>query len=497
MSTLLLVAKSAVESDYKDQDFWRTCSMRVQRILLNANLASIAQFAEAAASCGFRDDELMYNIGDTILERLSDMDTDSLAAMLRAHFLLRFRNDRIVLRLQDALYDHMEHSRTTPGGLSKSLLSLAKMASSGLLGDGILPRADLTEAANRMVTEHVAFFSSPQLCEVLEVQVHLGKRGNPQISLLLSNIADTLVREAGSLNGEQCAVALHAFAKCRVHDERLVGIVADRLRKQDVRSELEPEQLGNALYGFATFSCQDTAILDLLTIEARRALHLMNAPLMSRILSSVAKSGISSEVLTSRAALQVRRKEPGYLDEASNQELGALAMAFGKLQAQDGDLFSKVGEAYLRRTAPSFTEESCENLINIIHAFTKVHVWHQRLFKQIGDTLVDRAEEVNIRMLVRYLHAVAKIDYQMPPHLRHCIVEKLQAEKMKELGVFDLLKLSTAVRRLGIQVSSLETLVKTVLPNESDAVRESMGTRKRPVQKKRKMQSTRKRKWTW
>jgi len=496
MSTVLLVARSAVASAYDDESFWRSCSLTAQRLVHEASLSDLANFTEAVAQSSFRDDELMYNVGDTIITKLEDLDTDALAAMLRAHSRLSFRNDRVISRLQDTLYEHMQKSRATAPGLSSSLLSLAQLTSVGCID---VPPKELLEAAARMVSEHLAFFSVPQLSEVLQAHATFGLRGDRQTSALLAGIGGVFVREAHQLTSEHCSAAVRSFAKCRVHDERLLSAVASRLRDKSVRSSLSPSQVADTLYGFAKFTCQDTALLDLLSIEARRSLHLMEVPIMSIVLSSLAKAGVSSWVLTSRAAVMLKRSTPEHIDTATTQELSALTMAFGKLQARDGALFDACAESYLRRETPPFTQVTCSELVNIVHAFTKVHHLHPKLFGVIGHALLDRFDDLSLQDIVKYLHGIAKVEYLPLPPLQERIVQTLQLDQVSTLGVFDLLKLATASRRLGLRIPSLESHVSAVLPNEADSPGDTMGPGRRVTKMgpKKRRQSSRKRKWTW
>ena len=60
-ATLLLVARSAAQSNYSDAQFWRLCSLQALRLLASeANLQQLASFADAAVSVRHHDSELMY-----------------------------------------------------------------------------------------------------------------------------------------------------------------------------------------------------------------------------------------------------------------------------------------------------------------------------------------------------------------------------------------------------------------------------------------------------
>merc|ERR1719215_881837 len=124
---------------------------------------------------------------------------------------------------------------------------------------------------------------------------------------MLAVVGGVLAREHKRLSASQCALATRAFAKCRVHDDRLLLAVGKRLRDNETRGSLTAEELSQVLYGLAKFTCQDTALLDLLSIEGRRRLHAMDIPQVTVTLASLAKAGISSQVLTSRAVVKLKR----------------------------------------------------------------------------------------------------------------------------------------------------------------------------------------------
>lgn len=495
MPTLLLIAQSALASEYKEPAFWRACSLQVQRLLHEVSIKDLARFADAVAMSSFRDDELMYNVGDSAITQISEMDTDTLAVLLRSHALLRLRSDRVVTRLQAVLFEHMQQSRATASGLSLALLSLARLREAGLVAE---PPRELLEAVGRIVAEHLGFFSVSQLCEVLEAYGIYRIQGDRQTAALLTAAGGALAREPRSLSARQCAAAVRAFAKCRVHDERLLTALASRLRDKDVRGSLSPPEIAGTLYGFAMFTCQDTALLDLLSIEARRCLHHMGVPLVSTVLASFAKAGISCLVLSNRAAVQLRRAPPEDLDVATTEELAALAMAFGKLQSRDEKLFQVLGDAFLRRKSPPLMQEDCKVLVHIVFAFTKVHVVHPKLFGVVAAVLLERFEELALRDLARYLHGMAKVEYLPPPRLQERILQALQAEQLVGLGVFELLKVAAAARRLGLQAPTLEAQMGAMLPHEAGGEPGAGPGRRRPKPgPKKRRHSARKRKWSW
>jgi len=357
-----------------------------------------------------------------------------------------------------------------------------------------LPR-DLLDAAGRMVAEHVAFFSSAQLCEVVDAFAACTVRDDPQVAEMFATAGATLARASRELSGEHCALAVRALAKCRVHDERLLAAAAARLRESEVRSGMDARQLVHTLYGFAKFTSQDTALFDLLSIEVRRRLHTMDVPLVSGALASLAKAGISSPVLTARAAVQLRRTPPAELDATPLEALESLTMAFGKLQVRDAGLFDTFAEAFLRRGGTLFSRGSCSSLVQISHAFTKVHLVHSALFGAIARTLLDRFEELSVQDAVRYLHGLAKVGHQPPPPLQERL-RGLTAESLSPLGAFELLKLATAARRLGLQLPVVEAQVKAVLPNEPSGS-DLLSPPRAPQPRKRRRKSARRLKWDW
>mmetsp|Transcript_4926 Transcript_4926/g.14344 ORF Transcript_4926/g.14344 Transcript_4926/m.14344 type:complete len:555 (-) Transcript_4926:63-1727(-) len=491
-ATLLLLARSATASGHRDEGFWRACSLQAQRLLGSATLGDLASFAEAAATARHRDDELLYNLGDALAQRSGELDADTLARALRAHALLGLRNDRVLPRLREALFELMQRSGATAGGLAGALQSLAQLSAAGLMSP--VPR-DLLDAAARMVAEHVAFFSAGQLCGVLDAFAACAVRSDPQAAAMFASAGDAIARGSRELTAEHCANAVRALAKCRVHDERLTVAVAARLRESEVRGGLDAQQLVSALYGFAKFTSQDTALFDILSIEVRRRLHGMDVTQVSGALASLGKAGISSPVLAARAAAQLRRAPTAELDAAPLEALGTGAMAFGKLQVRDAALFDVFAEAFLRRGGALFRQEPCDSLVNISHAFTKVHLVHAGLFSAIARTLLDRFEELSVQDIVRYLHGLAKVSHPLPVQLqeRFCA---LSPSSLHSLGAFDLLKLATAARRLGLHLPAVEEQVKAVLPNEPSGS-ELLAPPRPPQKRKLRRPSARRMKWNW
>ena len=444
------------------------------------------------------------------------VDGESLALVLRAHAHLRLRNDRVLRALEAALFELLQQSRATADCLSSSLQSLAEMHVAGCLPldvGGAGCRAELVDGAARVALEHLSFFTVTQMCRLLRAFTGFKLRGDRQVSALLLGIGNSLGRQPSALSASDCACAAKAFAVVRVHDERIFATLASRLRDKDVRACLTPEELSDVLYGFAKFTSQDTALLDLLSVQVRRHLHLLDVSLMSSMLASLAKAGISCPVLTGRAVQMLRRPtlvvEPPEtsrhccdLTKATIDELSTLTMAFGKFQVRDSRLYETLADMFVacrstRSDVTGIATLASPALINIVHAFTKVHIAPARLFGMVLGALADRPEDEFVaRDAVKLLHALAKVDYDMPPGLRKRMLLALGSEALGELGVFDLLKLAAASRKLGLEVNTLEAQVGAVLPNEPQpSTRESL--QRRPTVKKVRRKSARKQKWTW
>ncbi|OLP88900.1 hypothetical protein AK812_SmicGene29689 [Symbiodinium microadriaticum] len=525
-ATLLLVARSAAQSNHADPQFWRQCSLHAQRLLgSDAKLQDLASFAVAAVSVRHHDNELMYNLGDMAASAAQQglIDGESLVLVLLSHAQLRLRNDRVLRALEAALFELLRQSRATAECLSSSLLSLAEMHVEGCLPQDLDDsssqsgsRAELIDGAARVALEHLSFFTLPQMCKLLKAFMCFRMRGDRQVSALLLGIGDALGRQPNALTAGDCACAAKAFAVVRVHHERMFATLAGRLRDKDIRGGLTPAELSDVLYGFAKFTSQDTALLDLLSVQVRRHLHALDVSLMSSTLASLAKAGISCPVLTGRAVQMLRRptvttaaesQEVTHrhlcdLTQATTAELSALTMAFGKFQVRDSQLYETLADLFMASKSESSDTRAIAildspSLINIIHAFAKVHIAPARLFSAILGSLVARPEEeLTTRDAVKLLHALAKVDYEMPLGFRQKILRVLGPGGLGELGVFELLKLAAASRKLGVDIDALETQVGAVLPNEPQSLtRESL--QRRPAVKKVRRKSARKQKWTW
>ncbi|CAE7275883.1 unnamed protein product [Symbiodinium sp. KB8] len=468
---------------------------------------------------------LPYNLGDMAASAAQQglIDGESLVLVLLSHAQLRLRNDRVLRALEAALFELLRQSRATAECLSSSLLSLAEMHVEGCLPQDLDDsssqsgsRAELIDGAARVALEHLSFFTLPQMCKLLKAFMCFRMRGDRQVSALLLGIGDALGRQPNALTAGDCACAAKAFAVVRVHHERMFATLAGRLRDKDIRGGLTPAELSDVLYGFAKFTSQDTALLDLLSVQVRRHLHALDVSLMSSTLASLAKAGISCPVLTGRAVQMLRRptvttaaesQEVTHrhlcdLTQATTAELSALTMAFGKFQVRDSQLYETLADLFMASKSESSDTRAIAildspSLINIIHAFAKVHIAPARLFSAILGSLVARPEEeLTTRDAVKLLHALAKVDYEMPLGFRQKILRVLGPGGLGELGVFELLKLAAASRKLGVDIDALETQVGAVLPNEPQSLtRESL--QRRPAVKKVRRKSARKQKWTW
>ncbi|CAK9052575.1 Uncharacterized protein SCF082_LOCUS28751 [Durusdinium trenchii] len=518
-ATLLLVAQSAASSNYKDQVFWQNCSSQARR-LCQDDLHALACYAATAASAQHQDDELLYNVGDMAVAAAENnmLEPGSLALVLQSHAILAFRNDRVVGRMESELFEMLRQSKATAACLATSLLSLSQLFSASALPDRSerCERSELIDGGARVALEHLSFFTVAQLCNLLQAMANFRIRGDRQVSALLLGISNSLARQTSELSSKDCGTIAKTFAVCRVHDERILTALASRLREKDVRTLLTAEELSSVLYGFAKFTSQDIALLDLLSIEVRRHLHALDATLMSSMLASLAKAGVSCPVLTGRATQILRRTLPGNesavshrvshpcnLQLATFSELSALTMAFAKFQVRDSRLHERLAQAFLEcndsiQPIKALEVQSCPELINVVHAFAKVHIAPVKLFGAVMGLLLSRPpEELSTRDAVKFLHALAKVEYTILPQMKGHILAALSPHRLNELGVFELLKLAVAARKLGLDLPQLEAQVSAILPNEPSLQSQSGNPQRRPVSKRRRRKSARKQKWSW
>jgi len=491
IATLTLMARSAASCKFEEQTFWRSCSLQAQRLLPKANLSELSQFVEVLADVRYKDDELMYNFGDVVLQDLDRVECDTLATVLRAHALFGFRNDRVLQEFQVGLHRQMHNSLSTASGMATSLWSLAHLYAKGALPG---PSRELLDAVGRLIYEHSALFSVAHSCQLVEAFAIFREQGD-QTSRAMLAMASRLVKARAELTASECASVAWSYAKCRVHEDRLQAALAARLRDRALRDSLTASQVSQVLYGLAKFTCQDVAVLDLLAIECRRRLHLFDVDTMCETLGAIGKTGVSSQVLVSRAAARIKHMENKSLDAASEHSLGVLAMAFGKLQARDSKLFDTLGDAVLRGPRPVALRPLRE-LVNYVHAFTKVHAVHDNLFRAVAQTIFERYDELSQTDLVRYVHALAKVEFVLPDGLQAKLATSLEDQSVKRMGLFELLKVATAARTLGVDVPSLETHVGAFLPTESRGRESGIRGRNKSLPKRRR-KTARKRKWDW
>jgi len=218
--------------------------------------------------------------------------------------------------------------------------------------------------------------------------------------------------------------------------------------------------------------------------------------MVAETLAALAKAGVSNPVLSSRAAAQLKRADQEAFDSTSTNHVVMLLMACAKMQVRDNNLFDTFAGALLRRGEGLFLNADVDELVNIIHAFTKVHIVHQEVFGSIGRALTHRADAFSLENVVKYLHAVGKVEYVLPHNLQECIRHALQSHNLKKLGVFELLKLATAAGRLGLVIPALEEHIAIVLPNEAKG-RQYISPARRPTPKRLRRKSVRKMKWIW
>ena len=98
---------------------------------------------------------------------------------------------------------------------------------------------------------------------------------------------------------------------------------AARLRACALHNSLTASQVSQVLYGFAQFTCQDVAVLDLLATFCQRKLHLFDVDTMCQTLGAIGKIGVSSQVLISSAAARIKHMEHRSLNAVSKYSLVA------------------------------------------------------------------------------------------------------------------------------------------------------------------------------
>eukprot|EP00746_Dinoflagellata_sp_MGD_P166530 gnl/MRDRNA2_/MRDRNA2_96476_c0_seq1.p1 gnl/MRDRNA2_/MRDRNA2_96476_c0~~gnl/MRDRNA2_/MRDRNA2_96476_c0_seq1.p1 ORF type:complete len:567 (-),score=99.30 gnl/MRDRNA2_/MRDRNA2_96476_c0_seq1:8-1708(-) len=493
-ATLRLMVQSARASKYDIENFWNQCQTATRRLhAKGCSSRELLQIWKGLADVNFCDAELMYNLGGALEAEIPVLTADDIAIALQIHAVVKISNGRLLTQLTEAMLLRMRSSRSTPGSIATSLLSLVQLQEMGFV---TVPE-ELLGGAARMATEHREAFSVEEMGFIMEAYGSLEKRGERQISLLFSGIATSLSAEASALSAGTCATAARAFAKCRVHDERLINTLATRLREKEVRDALTPSCLVDIIYCLGKFSCQDVALLDILTIEVRKRLPAFESADIAQALASFAKAGVKNPVLISRVAAHLKRLGPKGFDELTAQELSTLAMAFGKLQVRDKVLFEAIGDALIRQAEALEKMKHLSNLVNVFQAFAKVHHIHERLFRLLSDVMHGRFEELGPDDHVRMMHALGKMEYA-DAELALRLVSALQKDQgMSKLKLFDVLKVSNAAVRLGVVNDKLEQHLARILPKELRTGDNSLYSQRRQAPLKRKRASARKQRWTW
>eukprot|EP00916_Digyalum_oweni_P008202 GHVL01013782.1.p1 GENE.GHVL01013782.1~~GHVL01013782.1.p1 ORF type:complete len:546 (+),score=64.89 GHVL01013782.1:61-1698(+) len=299
--------------------------------------------------------------------------------------------------------------------------------------------------------------------------------GDLEIDKCVQKLANTLPVLIEDLTPSQLAKIVYSLSKCRVRHEALFKRAGDVLRHFTVLGQLSCDELTNVAYSFGKLNVHHSVLMDMLSVQIRQRLSTFSMSQLAQIVASFSKLRVTSPVLTNRIAKMIYQRDALILwENVDGHEVHKMAMGYANLMIKDDLLFKifselllthtyKIGETRHRRLANFNAHE----LICIMHAWSKIHIVDDALFKDVSQRLKKIAGKEGIEQdqAVEYLHYCGKVEWR-EVETQMFLIEIIKQQGLENLDVFQILRTTGAMTKLSLPFPELEEMCRNVLPNE-------------------------------
>ncbi|EUD67954.1 hypothetical protein C922_01566 [Plasmodium inui San Antonio 1] len=480
-------------------------------------------------------------------------DSELLSIILRIVVNCHYKDGALLLTLMTKLKEHIKLGTCTTLAISNSFYSFAHLYRENLIHLEDIPIGEIIQ----IIGNYSSSFSHAELFEVIEASPHFAIRKeksqngrvnqadkasqhvHTKLTKLLHKVGNYLVGEniAKSTPFKQIRMILYSYAKNKTyHEKLLLHLYPPTLKRikgynEDLRvahqcssdynrgesgsraacagSEEESKEtpqliseasqnLTDVLYAYSKFSMYIDELYNEILLLLQHVYRHMGCSELSQCLISLTKVHCNVRILLSkihmeRFNVQVKSYRNFFVN-CTPIDLMNYLLSYSKNLYFERDVYDIIGDLLLRERKINSLEGS--DLINIVHAYSKIYYLNGKVFSAVDNILCARldnnANYLSPEEAIKYLNSCAKLSYKNDKMISR-IVEIIHRSNFVNIEIFELFKMLKSVKRLHVPFDRLETHIRMLVPN----VTFDFGTYSNHYYRAPKDLHVRRKKWVW
>ncbi|EKX73283.1 conserved hypothetical protein [Theileria equi strain WA] len=256
----------------------------------------------------------------------------------------------------------------------------------------------------------------------------------------------------------------------------------------DKKAIMDPKTSVGIVFIYGKMRRHNLLILDKLMICVRRQINAFTLDQLTRIIISLSSTGYRNQAITRLIArvLHTHVDEDSILDPCL---ITNLYTGFSRFNHRDEKLYKLLATIVAKEEV--LAEFKIQDLVAIIHAYSRLYIVDEHLFSTIEEVLI-KSRDLNTHLATKLLNAFAKLDY-CNAKTQNLILECINLGDLDT--ILELQKLRLSVAKLGLYFPELDEKLSGVTPEEGKLPRIVWRSCSSP--RIRRFQHVRKRKWTW
>ncbi|SCQ16119.1 conserved Plasmodium protein, unknown function [Plasmodium ovale] len=233
------------------------------------------------------------------------------------------------------------------------------------------------------------------------------------------------------------------------------------------------ESVTDILYAYSKFNIYIDELYNEILLFLQHHYGYMNCSNLSQCLISLTKVSCNVNILLSKVHyhhFNSKGKSLFYFQNCTPIDLMNFLLAFSKNMYAEREVYDILAELFTVGGEKQKKLNSLQaiDLINIIHAFSKIYYIHNKLFVKVENVILERLYNNTYYLTpeeaIKYVNACAKLCYRNE-NVMHKMVEVIHKNNFHHIKIYDLFKLLKSVKKLNLPFDSLETHIKMIAPN--------------------------------
>ncbi|CRG99340.1 conserved Plasmodium protein, unknown function [Plasmodium relictum] len=222
------------------------------------------------------------------------------------------------------------------------------------------------------------------------------------------------------------------------------------------------------LYSFSKFNMYIDELYNEALLFLQNFYKYIDCSNLSQCLISLTKINCNISLLLSKIhydKFNINSNYNHFFKYASCIDLMNFLLSFSRNLYFEKDVYNILSELLLKGKIYSL---EASDLINIIHAYSKIYYIDKKLFLTVDNIICSRLDNndnyLTTELAIKYLNASAKLSYKNEKII-YKIIEIIHKNNFANIKIFDLFKVLKSVKKLNLSFESLESHIKMIAPN--------------------------------